>query len=225
MGWFGFGGKKKEAAPVPSTDEFLEVLQKAPAVMKAQKDQISALEREIAELTEQVMNFQSNEVKVPEGEEMKELKKAASVKMMTTPVAEGGIKDAPPKPPAPAAPAAAPAAPAAGGGDGGASTGDVKKGAKLYKAKCAQCHTIEPMGSNKQGPCLHGIIGRQAGALNYDFSNAIKDSGITWDGDHLNKFMINPKKYIPGTKMVFAGLKKEGERNDIVAYIAEACSE
>jgi cytochrome c len=80
------------------------------------------------------------------------------------------------------------------------------------------------MGSNKQGPCLHGVLGRPAGSLNYDFSNAVKDSGIVWSDEHLFKFMLNPKKYVPGTKMVFAGLKKEGERADIIAYINEACA-
>jgi len=215
MGWFG--SSKPKEAPLPSDElAFLAMLEQAPAIIKANKSQIAALEKEVGELRQQVWNYQELEVNVPEAHEVKALTRAASVKLMATPVAEGGTADAPKKPAAP---------PPAAGADGGASTGDVKKGAKLYKAKCAQCHTIEPMGSNKQGPCLHGIIGRTAGALNYDFSNAIKDSGIIWDGDHLNKFMINPKKYIPGTKMVFAGLKKDGERADIVAYIAEASSE
>jgi len=95
----------------------------------------------------------------------------------------------------------------------------VTKGAKLFKAKCAQCHTCEPGGSSKQGPALHGVFGRPAGSIGYDFTSAVKDSKITWSEEHLFKFMLAPKKYIPGTKMVFAGLKKEAERADIIAYI------
>jgi len=67
-------------------------------------------------------------------------------------------------------------------------------------------------------------MGRKAGSLNYDFTNAVSGSGIVWNEEHLFKFMLAPKKYIPGTKMVFAGLKKEGERADIIAYINEACA-
>merc|ERR1711948_128239 len=100
--------------------------------------------------------------------------------------------------------------------------GDVKKGAKLFKAKCAQCHTIEKGGNAKQGPPLYGIMGRQSGT--YDglaYSEANKSSGIVWSDKHMFEYLVNPKKYIPGTKMVFAGLKKEKERADLIAYMAE----
>jgi len=130
---------------------------------------------------------------------------------------------APVETPAPA-PVPTPSPVETAGGDG-IPTGDITKGAKLFKAKCAQCHTCEPGGSSKQGPALHGIIGRPAGSLAYDFTNAIKDSKIVWNGEHLFKFMLAPKKYVPGTKMVFAGLKKEQERADIVAYINKASTE
>jgi len=106
-------------------------------------------------------------------------------------------------------------------GGSGIPTGDATKGAKLFKAKCAQCHTCEPGGSSKQGPALHGIIGRPAGSIGYDFTSAVKDSKIVWNDEHLFKFMLAPKKYVPGTKMVFAGLKKEAERADIIAYIGK----
>eukprot|EP00746_Dinoflagellata_sp_MGD_P007166 gnl/MRDRNA2_/MRDRNA2_114139_c0_seq1.p1 gnl/MRDRNA2_/MRDRNA2_114139_c0~~gnl/MRDRNA2_/MRDRNA2_114139_c0_seq1.p1 ORF type:complete len:417 (-),score=84.59 gnl/MRDRNA2_/MRDRNA2_114139_c0_seq1:155-1405(-) len=102
------------------------------------------------------------------------------------------------------------------------AAGDVERGAKLYKKMCAQCHTIVPMGSNKQGPCLHGVMGRQAGSHWQASTNALKDSNIVWSDEHLFHFMLAPKKYIPGTKMIFAGLKKEKDRADIIAYINEA---
>merc|ERR1712190_235628 len=99
--------------------------------------------------------------------------------------------------------------------------GDTKKGAKLFKAKCAQCHTIEKGGNVKQGPPLFGLIGRQSGTCDgFAYSEANKNSGIIWSDKHLYEYLLNPKKYIPGTKMVFAGIKKEKERADLIAYMA-----
>merc|ERR1711907_216043 len=101
--------------------------------------------------------------------------------------------------------------------------GDVKKGAKLFKAKCYQCHTIEEGGNSKQGPPLWGVFGRQSGIVEgFGFSEANKQSGIVWSDKHMFEYLVNPKKYIPGTKMVFAGLKKEKERADIIAFLAGA---
>ena len=98
--------------------------------------------------------------------------------------------------------------------------GDVKKGAKLYKAKCYQCHTIEEGGNAKQGPPLWGMFGRAAGACDgFGYSDAMKNSGVVWSDKHMWEYLVNPKKYIPGIKMVFAGLKKEKERADLIAYM------
>mmetsp|Transcript_74108 Transcript_74108/g.221168 ORF Transcript_74108/g.221168 Transcript_74108/m.221168 type:complete len:115 (-) Transcript_74108:177-521(-) len=100
--------------------------------------------------------------------------------------------------------------------------GDTKKGAKLFKAKCAQCHTIEKGGNAKQGPPLWALFGRQSGTYDgFNYSEANKESGIIWSDKHLYEYLINPKKYMPGTKMVFAGLKKEKERADLCAYISQ----
>merc|ERR1712154_612052 len=100
--------------------------------------------------------------------------------------------------------------------------GDAKKGAKLFKSKCAQCHTCEKGGLVKQGPPMYGIFGRQSGTCEgFAYSEANKNAAIVWSEKHMYEYLVNPKKYMPGTKMVFAGLKKEKERADLIAFMAE----
>jgi cytochrome c len=100
--------------------------------------------------------------------------------------------------------------------------GDADKGKKVFN-KCKACHTLEA-GKNRVGPSLHGIFGRAAGtAEGFKYSDAMKGSGITWDEDSLETYLKDPKAKVPGTKMVFAGLKKEDDIENLLAYLkAEA---
>ncbi len=96
--------------------------------------------------------------------------------------------------------------------------GDAEAGKKVFK-KCKTCHTFDP-GKKKIGPHLKGVVGRKAGSVEgYKYSKAFREIDITWDEANLDKYLTKPKAFIKGTKMSFAGLKKEAQRADVIAYL------
>eukprot|EP01099_Mayorella_cantabrigiensis_P003166 TRINITY_DN2467_c0_g1_i1.p1 TRINITY_DN2467_c0_g1~~TRINITY_DN2467_c0_g1_i1.p1 ORF type:complete len:121 (-),score=41.97 TRINITY_DN2467_c0_g1_i1:115-444(-) len=100
--------------------------------------------------------------------------------------------------------------------------GDVAKGEKLFKTRCTQCHTIEKDGGNKQGPSLWNVYNRKSGQVpGFAYTAANQNAGVIWNDDNLFEYLKDPKKYIKGTKMNFAGFKKDSERADIIAYIKQ----
>ena len=99
------------------------------------------------------------------------------------------------------------------------ASASVADGEKIFK-KCAACHSIAKGGSNKIGPTLWGVMGREAGSVSdYKYSKAMAGRGKPWSFEEMNGFLIKPKNWVKGTKMTFVGLKKETERAAIILYL------
>jgi cytochrome c len=101
------------------------------------------------------------------------------------------------------------------------AAGDPAEGEKVF-AKCKICHQIGEGAKNAVGPELNGVIGRHSGtAPGYNYSDANKNSGITWDEKNFREYIKNPKAKIPGTKMIFAGLPKDTDIDNLLAYLEQ----
>ena len=97
--------------------------------------------------------------------------------------------------------------------------GDLAVGEKVFK-KCAACHSIVKGGKNNIGPALYNVVGRQIGVVNdYKYSKALSGYGKEWTFEELNGYLIKPAKWIKGTKMAFAGLRKEKDRASVILYL------
>ena len=99
--------------------------------------------------------------------------------------------------------------------------GDIATGEKVFK-KCAACHSIVKGGKNNIGPALYNVVGRQVGSIdNYKYSKALSEYDKQWTFEELNGYLIKPAKWIKGTKMAFAGLRKEKDRASVILYLNE----
>ncbi|MCS0504251.1 c-type cytochrome [Ancylobacter mangrovi] len=101
--------------------------------------------------------------------------------------------------------------------------GDADKGAKVFR-KCMACHAVGENAKNKVGPELNGVVGRKMGSIEgFSYSDTLKEhnaKGDVWTAEVLNSYLENPKGFMPGVKMVFAGLPKESDRANIIAYLS-----
>lgn len=87
-------------------------------------------------------------------------------------------------------------------------------------AQCRSCHTIDEGAGNRVGPNLHGVFGREIGAVEgFNYSQPVQAANFTWDADHLDHWLQNPQTFLPGNRMAFAGVRDEAQRRDLIAYL------
>jgi cytochrome c len=107
------------------------------------------------------------------------------------------------------------------GSIGAASAQDATLGEKVF-LKCRACHQIGEGAKDAVGPVLNGVVGRKAGTYpGYSYSDANKNSGITWDEATLKEYLKNPRAKVPGTKMIFPGLTKDEDIDNVIAYLKQ----
>ena len=101
--------------------------------------------------------------------------------------------------------------------------GNAARGERLFNQQCKACHAVEKGAASPTGPNLHGLFGRKAGSgAGYQSSDAMVKSGIVWDDKTMAEYNRDPKGKVPGTKMVFNGVKQQGQLDDLVAYLKQA---
>ena len=99
--------------------------------------------------------------------------------------------------------------------------GDPEEGAKVFN-KCKACHVVDET-QNRVGPHLVGLFGRQAGSVeDFKYSDAMKESGVTWNEETIAAYVADPRGYIKGNRMAFVGIKDEDDVEDLIAYLKEA---
>ena len=131
------------------------------------------------------------------------------------PASEAGA----PAPPAPPVPTAAEKAALLANLPAPYNAADLDNGRRAF-ARCRSCHTITEGGSNMTGPNLYGVFGRQAGVHpGFNYSPAVRDAGFTWDAERLDHWLENPRTFLRGTKMSFAGIPDATDRRDVIAFL------
>ncbi len=97
--------------------------------------------------------------------------------------------------------------------------GDATAGQVVFH-KCAVCHSVKE-GENKIGPSLHGVVGRPSHSIaSFNYSTAMAAYNVTWDAPTLDHYLVDPRGVVPGTKMIFAGLKSDQDRANVIAYLS-----
>ena len=98
--------------------------------------------------------------------------------------------------------------------------GDAQAGRTAFNRRCAACHATAA-GQNKVGPSLHGVAGRPSGQVpGFNYSPAMRSANKTWDEAALNAYLVDPKAFVPGNRMIMPGIRDEAERQNIIAYLA-----
>ena len=101
---------------------------------------------------------------------------------------------------------------------GARAEGDADAGKTVF-SKCALCHSVKE-GENKVGPSLYGVVGRPSHSISsFNYSEAMKAYDVTWDEPTLDHYLVDPRGVVPGTRMVFVGLKKDEDRANVIAYL------
>ena len=101
-----------------------------------------------------------------------------------------------------------------------ASAQDAAAGEGVFKRVCATCHNATVEGPRKLGPTLHGVVGRKAASVQgFRYSTAKRDADLVWTPDKLSPYLLNPREFMPGTTMAYAGLKNDADRANVIAYL------
>lgn len=100
------------------------------------------------------------------------------------------------------------------------AAGSAPSGKAVFASQCSACHSVTEHGGTTIGPRLFGVVGRKAGTVpGFHYSSAMRNSGIVWTPDNLDRYIANPKEVVPGDLMPYAGLKDEMKRDALVAYL------
>eukprot|EP01060_Flectonema_neradi_P010710 TRINITY_DN1779_c2_g1_i1.p1 TRINITY_DN1779_c2_g1~~TRINITY_DN1779_c2_g1_i1.p1 ORF type:complete len:108 (+),score=3.79 TRINITY_DN1779_c2_g1_i1:260-583(+) len=99
-------------------------------------------------------------------------------------------------------------------------SGNPETGKRIVEIKAGQCHSLSKGAPNGIGPNLFGIVGRTSGTVpGFAYSKSNKDSGVVWSPEVLDQYLRNPRKFMPGNKMAFAGIRRDKDRHDVIAYL------